>query len=280
MPNTKVIDLSDDNIIPESLVEARNAGVVGMIHKATEGTDLVSEKADNRIYLAKEAGMLIGLYHTLTPDAARSQVSFFADTADELGLEDNWLLAVQYDDPAVPAQVLLEFLKDLEKETRRKPVLYAGPGLLNRLAELEPSAKQYPLWLAQYDSVANVPTAWGKYFLWQFTDGENGEVQEVPGVDPPVACSDYLGDEEQLANHWSHYKGNVDDELPEAAAPSEPGEPESGTAPVETPEGELEHGTPEAPPPTDGHEGEADPPPSSQLPAEPKPPGRPEAQKK
>jgi len=97
-------------------------------------------------------------------------------------------------------------------------------------------------------------------------------------VDSPVNCSESPLDDERLAKEWSGFKGKTDTSLP-PATPIEQGEPESGTAPAEpegTGEGELEHATPEAPPPTDGHEGEAEPPPSSQLPADPKPPGKPE----
>lgn len=228
MPSIKVITLSKDNKIPENLKLARNQGVIGMVHKATSGTDSVDEKAEARIYLAKEAGMLIGLSHCITKDgSANEQVKHFVDTATALGLEDNWLLAVEYDDEKVDVGKVTDFLEALEAKTKRAPVVFGGPVLKDKLQKIDRRLIRFRLWLLQHEAMADFPLGWKSYFLWQYTDDGT-----VPGVTPPTACSDYVGSDEQLASEWSEFKGKTDTSLPEAA-PIEQGEPESGTAPVE-----------------------------------------------
>jgi len=242
MPSTKVITLSKDNKVPENLKAARNQGVIGMVHKTTSGIDGVDEKAEARVYLAKEAGMLIGLSHCITKDgSANEQVKHFIDTAKKLGLEDNWLLAVEYEDEKVEPDKVADFLEAVESKTKRAPVLFGGPVLKDKLQKIERRLIRFRLWLLQHEHIADFPLGWKTYFLWQYTDDGT-----VTGVTPPTACSDYVGSDEQLASEWSEFKGKTDTSLPKAA-PIEQGEPESGTAPVEeaaapviTEEGELD----------------------------------------
>jgi len=75
------IDLSHWQTIPQSLVPAREAGILGVIHKMTEGSGYVDDKADNRYYLAQEAGLLWGLYHFVQPGDMAQQVDHFLHSA-------------------------------------------------------------------------------------------------------------------------------------------------------------------------------------------------------
>jgi lysozyme len=236
MPRTRVIDLSSTNTIPENLRAARHEGVVGLIHKATEGSGDADTKAEARVFLAKDAGMLTGLYHVLTNDNVRSQAKHFLATAESLGLENNWLLAVQPGD-GVTGEKVSDFLKEVEKESRRSPVLYCGIDFLKKFKNQEKVFSQYRLWLAQYETKAEVPVAFGKYFLWQYTN--NGTVS---GVTPPVNCSDALAEsDELLAKAWSGSATGADDTLPEAPPIEETSEASQPIEPTMTPEGELDN---------------------------------------
>ena len=235
MPTTKVIDLTSDNIIPDNLKAARAAGVVGMIHRCTEGEDGVDDKAKARVFLAKEAGMLVGLYHILDDAKVKDQVDNFVTAAKELGLEDNWLLAVDYDPEGAELEVVSEFMDCLEKETRRDPVLRAGAIFKAKVKHGDKQLANKRLWLQQYETAAEAPAGFDKFWLWQYTDAG-----EVSGVQGDIGCSDHAGSDELLAREWSGFKGRHDSSLPAAPAepaqqPSEPGEPESGTAPAEQP---------------------------------------------
>src|SRR5262245_32071305 len=71
------IDLSHHNTIPESLQDARRSGILGVIHKATEGSSYVDSKVDARFWLARDAGMMWGVYHFVRPGDMDQQVGFF-----------------------------------------------------------------------------------------------------------------------------------------------------------------------------------------------------------
>src|SRR5262245_20807959 len=81
MPSIKVIDLSHYNVIPQSLKPAYAQGVRGVIHKLTEGTGWKDSKAAARYSLAKDAGMLFGLYHFIRQASISKQLDWFLDNA-------------------------------------------------------------------------------------------------------------------------------------------------------------------------------------------------------
>src|SRR5262245_36970475 len=127
MPKPMVIDLSHHNVIPESLLPAKQSGIVGCIHKLTEGSSYVDDKVASRLYLAKKAGMLWGLYHFLRPGDVEQQAEFFLDKAHELGVIDaDTLLAADHEDEGVSGQELKAFLDALEEMSGRSPVVYSG----------------------------------------------------------------------------------------------------------------------------------------------------------
>src|SRR5262245_29309111 len=90
------IDISHHQTIPESLVPAAQAGIIGVVHKATEGTSYVDDKMDNRRYLAQEAGLLWGLYHFVRGGSMDAQVDHFLDAAAPYS-DANTLLALDWE---------------------------------------------------------------------------------------------------------------------------------------------------------------------------------------
>lgn len=196
MPTPIVIDLSHHNSIPQGLEDAKKAGVIGVIHKASESTSYVDSDVDARWYLAKRAGMLWGLYHFLRPGDMEKQAQHFVDVALKNG-DDHTLLAADHEDAGVSLDDLYEFLCEVERLTGRIPVIYSGHVLKDQLAGKPDSRfSSYRLWLAQYSSSPTLPPGFDKYWLWQYSDQGT-----VPGVSPPTDLN--AGDANEVIHDWS-----------------------------------------------------------------------------
>src|SRR5262245_36356540 len=157
MPTPRVIDLSHHNSIPEDLLETKDAGIWGIIHKCTEGDSYVDDKCQARHYLAKQANLLWGCYHFLnSKSSGATQAKFFAETMKRLQIFDkDTLVAADHEDSTVTLEHLREFMVTLRGITRRTVVLYSGHVLKDQLINYV--GKDFPprLWLAQY---GNTPT--------------------------------------------------------------------------------------------------------------------------
>ena len=200
MPNTMVVDLSHWNTIPSSLVPAKNAGVFGVIHKMTEGMGGIDATADNRYFLANDAGLLWGLYHFLRPGNMANQAKHFIDSAMNAGcFDDHTLLAADHEDPEVSLADLEAFLQKVEELSGRVPVIYSGHVLKDQGgANARPGLNKYRLWLAQYTSGnPTLPAGFTKYWIWQWTDKGT-----VPGINPPTDCNQYQGSSDDLIEEW------------------------------------------------------------------------------
>lgn len=218
MPRIAVIDLSHHNTVPTSLKGAREAGVVGVIHKATEATAFDDDKYKARRAMAADANLLWGAYHFLRPGQVLLQVEFFLRFAAP---DDKTLIACDYEDPKVPVEQLIEFMDRLESKLGRMPVLYCGHVLKEKLKRPEPRLTRYRLWLAQYGPVAKPPIGWDDVWLWQYSDGSVGPSPHVvPGVNSPVDCNHFKGTDEMLRADWA---GGAP--LPKAEPPAKEPEP-------------------------------------------------------
>lgn len=196
----QVIDLSHHNTIAKDLVPARDAGVLGVIHKLTEGRGGVDEKVQARYAMAKEAGLLWGVYHFLRPDQVDKQAGFFLAKAEKLGvIDDNTLVACDFEVDGISLNEVLKFQQAVESATGRIPALYSGHTLkeLGGCHALPPLAR-YRLWLSQYGPKAVLPNGYDKYWLWQFS--ESGK---IPGVGGNVDLNHFDGTDDELAAQWS-----------------------------------------------------------------------------
>jgi lysozyme len=182
MPKAAVIDISHHQIV-QSLEEVKEEGIVGVIHKLTEGTSFVDKKVSARFHLAQEAGLKWGLYHFLRPGNMRAQAEHFINTARAKGmLGPEVMLAADHEDRGVSLADLVNFLHAVESLSNRSPVIYSGHVLKEQLGTKGDSRlKPYRLWLAQYSSKPKLPAGFDKHWLWQYT--EDGQ---VPGITPPT----------------------------------------------------------------------------------------------
>jgi lysozyme len=226
MPTPVVVDLSHHNVIPESLQPANDAGVLGIIHKASEGITYVDPTCDNRLYLAKQAGLLFGTYHFMRPGDPGEQVAFYYDTVQALqskaGESRDWLWALDYEDTGVSLDDVVSFLEQLEAVTQQSPVLYSGHVLKDKLAGNPDSRLTgYRLWIAQYGATLTLPPGWDRYYLWQYSDKGS-----VPGIQPPTDLNAYAGPVSELLAGWSG-SGPSFDKLRTGLGPS------TGSGPIE-----------------------------------------------
>lgn len=174
-PINVVIDLSHWNTVT-SFEELKNDGIMGVIHKATEGLDYVDPDYLARRSLAQGAGLMWGSYHFGMAGDGAEQAKFFLSTVQP-GPQD--LLALDLEEnPAGSSMTLQEaeaFVSQVQSATGRWPGVYSGGYIKGTLGN--PTSTVLAncwLWLAQWEQVPVVPAAWEFWTLWQYTDGQLG----------------------------------------------------------------------------------------------------------
>jgi lysozyme len=201
------VDLSHHNVIPASLKPAKQAGILGVIHKMTEGWSFVDGDVDARFVLAKDAELLWGIYHFIRPGNIISQAEFFVNKAIELGVaDDDTLFCLDYEDKGVSVDDCVHFMEIVEDMTSHQPVLYSGHVLKEALGgKANANISKYRLWIAQYGPEAVLPPGWDHYWGWQYT--EDGH---CAGIQPPVDLNAYWGTAHELKSDWAKPITGVD----------------------------------------------------------------------
>lgn len=206
MPNFKVVDLSHFNA-PPNFATAKTGGVVGVIHKATQGTGFIDNRYAARRAPATAAGLLWGAYHFGTGDDVEDQIDHYLDVAKP---DASTLVALDFEQNTVPggSSMTLDqakaFLQAIEAKLGRKAVLYGGAYLKQKLAgHADPYLSQHRLWWAQYSAAPSLAPGWANYWLWQYTDGHSGHnIPTVPGIGH-CDTDTYDGTDAQLAQEWA-----------------------------------------------------------------------------
>lgn len=211
MINRLVIDISIHNAVVK-LAGAKASGIVGVIHKATEGRTFVDRTYKARRQMAKDAGLLWGAYHFANDGDVRQQVANFFSTAEP---DDNTLMALDFEPNGNHTMSLEQaemFVELAEAKLGRRIVLYSGNLIKETLATHGTKERlawwgKRKLWLAQYSKTWHVPAAWAAPWLWQYSDGEVGPPPHgVSGITGAVDCNSYSGTPEQLAKEWAQEK--------------------------------------------------------------------------
>lgn len=200
-----VIDLSHHNNV-SSFQMVKDAGVLGVIHKATEGLGFVDSKFDGRRTRAKAAGLFWGAYHFGVRGNVQGQVDHFLDIAQP---EATDLIVLDFEpNPREGTMTLAEaesFVTKIHDLTGRFPGLYSGQAFLRAQLGTRTTTvlKNCFLWIARYSSqLPQLPPAFPAFTLWQYTDGNNGpQPHQVAGVG---RCDrdKFNGDEEGLRRLW------------------------------------------------------------------------------
>jgi lysozyme len=206
-PLNVVIDLSHYNEV-ESFADVKASGIVGVIHKATQGLadrDLTYRRRRER---AAAAGLWWGAYHFGTNADGAAQARHFLSVADP---GPQVLLALDFEqngDDTMTLDQAEQFVTEVFNRTGRYPGFYsdslAGSLLGGGVNE---TLRQCWLWRAEYGPVVSVPPTWPAWTMWQYTDGEHGEgPYAVAGIGGRGACdrSKFNGDIAALARLWGH----------------------------------------------------------------------------
>ncbi|WP_264686973.1 glycoside hydrolase family 25 protein [Wolbachia endosymbiont (group B) of Rhopobota naevana] len=176
-----VIDLShwNENI---NFKLAREDGILGVIHKATQGLKYVDPTYTERRKAAEEEGLLWGSYHFGVGENRRDQANHFLETVGEtkntivvLDIEKN-----QGGKNIEPKQAE-DFVERILEATDHLPLIYGSANFLKDFAT--PILTKCPLWIARWGEKSVLPKGWNDWILWQYTDGNEGpEPHEVSGI--------------------------------------------------------------------------------------------------
>jgi lysozyme len=202
-----VVDVSHYNTV-KSWDQVKAAGVVGVIFKATEGTNYEDPTCKPQFAAALKAGLACCTYHFLHHGSVSQQMSFYWNTIQpqvgERMMIDYEEASCTLDDLHAAVTWLMSKSQDTNKDIQ--VTVYSGNLLKEQLGDSYDSllALNTDLWLAQYTS--GTPS-WPKgtypiYTLWQYS--ESGSVPGVKGnVDTntfngsPENCVKWIGAAEQ-----------------------------------------------------------------------------------
>lgn len=183
-PINVVVDLSHYNTVT-NFNTVKDDGIVGIIHKATQGTDLVDPKYKARKEEALAAGLWWGAYHFGVGGDGVAQAKYFLSNVAP-GPNDLLVLDLEWDPTGVNMTLAEaeDFVKYVEAETGRWPGVYGGSYITEILGSNAETALSFCwLWVAEYGPRPHLPPAWKVWTMWQYTDGKDGpEPHSVAGI--------------------------------------------------------------------------------------------------
>lgn len=193
-----IIDIYHGNIVHD-FAALKAAGILGIVHKCTQGAGYADPLYATRRKQATDAGLLWGAYSFNTGEPIPAQVDEFFSHADP---DNNTLMALDFEDNPHSQMSIgqaRQFLQLADQRLGRNLVLYSG----NRVKDLlggqnDTFLGQHRLWLPQYGPVAKVQASWSSYWLWQYS-----ETGKLNGTDGAIDLNVYAGSAVQLANEWS-----------------------------------------------------------------------------
>lgn len=194
-----VIDISHH----QSAVDFRAvaaAGILGVIHKATQGTAGVDSRFRERRARALGAGLLWGAYHFATGGSGTEQADHFMSVA---AVSPDDLLVLDWEDNPGGARMRVdharEFVERVGVQTGRVPGLYSGNTAREALkTTVDEMLGACWLWAPRYGGRQPlVQRSWETWTMWQWTD--KGEVDGVKGL---VDRNKFNGDEAALRRLW------------------------------------------------------------------------------
>jgi len=187
-----VIDLSHHNAI--DFQQVAGDGVLGVIHKATQGVTFTDPTYNSRKQEAADAGLLWGAYHFGDGSDPVAQADRFLDivkpdaaTLIALDFEPNTLKTAGPAGQTMNLAGAEAFVNRINENLGTFPGLYCSPGFLKQQlgSKTDSPLKNCWLWIAHYTTAPapTVPLLWQDWTLWQYTDGNKGaQPHTVQGV--------------------------------------------------------------------------------------------------
>jgi lysozyme len=183
----RVIDLSHFNTVTSFQQVKEEGNILGVIHKATQGTLFVDATYDERRPRALDAGLLFGSYHFGVHGDPAGQADHFLNVVNP---DPNELLVLDFEPNGVDGTMTLAeaeaFVARVKDQTGNFPGLYSGEHFINEQLgdNTDTILSECFLWIAKFSALLpKVPPAFPRFTLLQYTDGSAGpEPHMVPGV--------------------------------------------------------------------------------------------------
>jgi lysozyme len=172
-----IIDINHNAEIDFARVQT--AGIIAIIHKATEGVTVQDKRYHPRRDEAKAAGFLWGAYHFSSGLTVADQVANFLTFAQP---EEDELVALDWEESSMKGSKNMtraqaeEFVQRVADKLGRLPAVYGGGLMRDQLTGVKKSVLSgCPLWYQRYLSTPKgIPTIFDSFTLWQYTDGHLG----------------------------------------------------------------------------------------------------------
>lgn len=166
--------------------KVKNTGIEFVIIKATEGVDYVDDMFKSHYEGAKSVGLKVGVYHFATPSTvedAKNEANDFLKAIGGLELDIAPVLDFEQSkgvNPYTLTRIALKWLWTVEEALKAKPIFYSYPAFIKTKVYAD-DLKDYPLWIAHYNTEKPNIKPWNEFKFWQHTsdgqvDGINGRV--------------------------------------------------------------------------------------------------------
>ncbi|MCB0723104.1 MAG: glycoside hydrolase family 25 protein [Ignavibacteriae bacterium] len=205
----RVIDISHHNE-RINFEKVKEAGIIGVIHKATQGISFVDDKYRERKKEALENGLLWGAYHFGTDKNGKNQADHFLNHIDN---NNDTIIALDFErnDPkpydTIHKKQGEDFIEAIHERFNLYPGIYSGTFLHSQITNNSIFKKCW-LWLIDWDNNPNWPkNIWDKWTLWQYTgDGNGPEPHKVDGISGNCDRDKFNGEEYALKEFWESNK--------------------------------------------------------------------------
>lgn len=193
-----VIDIYHGNVVND-FAALKAAGILGVIHKCTQGASYSDPLYLPRRKKAIDAGLLWGAYSFNTGEDIPTQVKNLLSHAEP---DKDTLVCLDFEDNPHSSMSLAQarqFLQLADQHLGRKLVLYSGNRIKDLLGvQIDAFFGSHRLWVPQYGPIAKVQRSWTKEWLWQYS--ETGKLLGTGGY---IDLNLYKGTPEQLRTEWA-----------------------------------------------------------------------------
>jgi lysozyme len=163
--------------------KTKASGIVGVIHKATEGIGMVDHVYHTRQAWAINVELKWGAYHFLHPGNGAGQADFFLDFVKP---DKDTLIALDWEmaNGVIPSYgTARAFLERIAEKLGRKAKIYSGNAAKEKIQGKDAWFSAHDLWLAQYGAHWSVQESWQWPWLWQNNgDGSGPGPHIIPGI--------------------------------------------------------------------------------------------------
>jgi GH25 family lysozyme M1 (1,4-beta-N-acetylmuramidase) len=168
----------------QDFARAKAFGILGVIHKASEGTGFTDKLYEARRKLATGLGMKWGAYHFFHGNEPVAEADHFLNVAEP---DADTLVALDWEDVphlgAPGAEKARAFLERIEDGLGRKAVIYSGNVAKEEIQGVDAYFGAHRLWLCQYGPAWRVQPSWQRPWLWQNNGDDYGPgPHSIPGI--------------------------------------------------------------------------------------------------